>query len=321
MTAKKTLTKKSPLRASAATGDARPAASASPSRAIAAHTSGCCRPNAGDYTLRRYEEAPAHITTNPYILTGYRVGYTPWMCARSLFMVHNQTGNVWSHLLGFLAICVLAYHVYTTVLSNAWTHQLVFAIYIFGNFCCLCFSTVYHLMSCCVNKRLYEWTMFLDYFGIAVLVTTSFIPLVFFVFQCYPFERMLYLGMVAVLGGATLTLPWFPFFDSPEWAFGRIAVFFALGFSGLFPITHATYMFPKSMTLGMVHVGLGLMCLLYSTGVIFYVTKFPECWFPGRFDIWFQSHTVWHCFVVAAAIVHFFTCIGAYQRFGMMDVC
>jgi adiponectin receptor len=274
-----------------------------------------------DYTLRHFNEAPEHLRINPYILNGYRVGYTPLMCLRSLFMVHNQTGNVWSHLVGFLAFCVLATHVYTAVLKDLWAHQFVFALYVFGNFCCMCFSTTYHLMNCCVNKRVYEWTMFLDYFGVAVLITTSMLPLVYFVFECYPLERMLYLGMVTVLGGTTLVLPWFPFFDTPKWFWRRLGLFFLLGFSGLFPMAHATYMLPKNFTLGIVHLGMGLMLLLYSTGVGFYVTKFPECWFPGKFDTWFQSHTVWHIFVVAAAIAHFFTCIGAYQRFGLMDAC
>jgi adiponectin receptor len=40
---------------------------------------------------------------NKYIETGYRIGYdTNYKAFMSLFELHNETGNVWSHLLGAL---------------------------------------------------------------------------------------------------------------------------------------------------------------------------------------------------------------------------
>ncbi len=32
-----------------------------------------------------------------------------------------------------------------------------------------------------------------------------------------------------------------------------------------------------------------LSCPLYLTGALVYVAKFPECIFPGRFDIWVRA--------------------------------
>lgn len=50
---------------------------------------------------------------NPYIMTGYRVGFTNnWLCFKSLFMFHNETGNVWSHLLGALAFVWFGLYVF-----------------------------------------------------------------------------------------------------------------------------------------------------------------------------------------------------------------
>ena len=43
------------------------------------------------------------IIDNPHLKTGYRVFFnTYWDCARSLFMIHNETMNVWSHLIGLI---------------------------------------------------------------------------------------------------------------------------------------------------------------------------------------------------------------------------
>ena len=43
-----------------------------------------------------------------------------------------------------------------------------------------------------------------------------------------------------------------------------------------------------------------LMGLLYGIGVSFFITRFPECVWPGKFDLLFHSHQIFHIFVVAA---------------------
>ena len=49
---------------------------------------------------------------NKYIMTGYRLNYdTHWKAFMSLFELHNETGNVWSHLLGALLFVFMTYYV------------------------------------------------------------------------------------------------------------------------------------------------------------------------------------------------------------------
>ncbi len=50
---------------------------------------------------------------NEDILTGYRVGFTDnWLCFKSLFMYHNESGNVWSHMLGALLFVWFGIHLF-----------------------------------------------------------------------------------------------------------------------------------------------------------------------------------------------------------------
>lgn len=35
-----------------------------------------------------------------------------------------------------------------------------------------------------------------------------------------------------------------------------------------------------------------------------YAARVPERFFPGRFDIMFHSHQIFHIFVVVAALIH-----------------
>ena len=53
------------------------------------------------------EQAEEFQRTNKYIQRGYRVNFNSfWDATRTLFMIHNETVNVWSHLIGaFLFIC------------------------------------------------------------------------------------------------------------------------------------------------------------------------------------------------------------------------
>jgi adiponectin receptor len=48
-----------------------------------------------------------------------------------------------------------------------------------------------------------------------------------------------------------------------------------------------------------------LTASLYLIGAALYAARIPERIFPGKFDIWFQSHQIFHVFVVAAAYAHY----------------
>jgi adiponectin receptor len=41
-----------------------------------------------------------HLKDNPHILNYYRSGYNFKKSLRSLFSLHNETGNIWTHLVG-----------------------------------------------------------------------------------------------------------------------------------------------------------------------------------------------------------------------------
>lgn len=46
------------------------------------------------------------------------------------------------------------------------------------------------------------------------------------------------------------------------------------------------------------------MAVLYATGAGFYVSRIPERWKPGAFDIAGHSHQIFHVFVVLGALAH-----------------
>jgi adiponectin receptor len=284
--------------------------------------------------LKKAHELPSWQTPRPHILSGYRVGYSPVQALISFFTLHNETGNVMTHFIPFWILLPCVVHLYSAVIADIWHHQALFLVFVIANFMVFFFSTMYHLMSC-VSHKWYTTTMFLDYFSISSLLVTSFIPSIYFAFACHFWERLIYLGMISILGSISLILPWFNFFDQKWFSPYRVAIYSLTGASGLVPAIHSMIVFPIDFSLmhpshsipinpsNIIHVGVSLMFLFYAAGIMFYLSKFPESWFPGRFDLslCMSSHSLWHICVACAAIIHFFTCMGIYQRFSTIGEC
>ena len=56
--------------------------------------------------------------------------------------------------------------------------------------------------------------------------------------------------------------------------------------------------------------GVLLMGGVYILGAGFYVSRFPERLFPGKFNTWASSHQLFHVCVVCAALIHYNTLLG-----------
>ena len=58
------------------------------------------------------DKAPAWLIDNHFILTGYRIGFSKIKdVLRSLFMIHNETTNIWSHMIGIILFVVLTSYI------------------------------------------------------------------------------------------------------------------------------------------------------------------------------------------------------------------
>lgn len=66
----------------------------------------------GSKRLLLIEELPKDRQENQYVLSGYRFYRSTKECLKSLFRLHNETMNIWSHLLGFFFFSYLSIHVF-----------------------------------------------------------------------------------------------------------------------------------------------------------------------------------------------------------------
>jgi channel protein (hemolysin III family) len=277
--------------------------------------------NLDELKLYSIDDIPERMKDNIFIRGHYRAFYTTGMCLRSFWKVHNETANIWTHFVSLLFFVGYCADLFVHVLQPAPADIVVFVALSLGLVACLGCSTAFHLFNAHFSARTHKLMHKLDYFGITCLIVGSFIPMCYLVFQCDPLWRCVYFSMIGVMGAFGLIGPWFHFWTELRYHKFRMFVYAVLVGSGVFPIVHVNFLLPFRQTWPFV-AGLALEILLYMFGVIIYALKVPERWFPGRFDILWHSHMVWHCFVSAAALTHFFTCIAMYIRWhDMAEQC
>lgn len=86
----------------------------------------------------------------------------------------------------------------------------------------------------------------------------------------------------------------------------RTLVFITLAFVSALPIIHFMLMNGLAQSIKQGSLGnLLIMGGLYLLGAFLYAARIPERWLPGKCDIWFHSHQLFHLLVVAAAFVHY----------------
>lgn len=116
--------------------------------------------------LYSYEQIPVFLKENPYITDGYRAHlpsklclkrcvsfpfnsldvlpfiYSWFLISHSIFILSNETVNIWSHLLGFLLFFSLGVNDVATVLPSAGASREDYVIYSIGLFC---FQVIYQM--------------------------------------------------------------------------------------------------------------------------------------------------------------------------------
>lgn len=77
----------------------------------------------GAQRLLRFEELPPLWQENKYVLTGYRFCTSSSQCLRTIFMLHNETMNIWSHLIGFVFFAGLGVYTFNVSSISQYNQQ------------------------------------------------------------------------------------------------------------------------------------------------------------------------------------------------------
>ncbi|KAF9264603.1 HlyIII-domain-containing protein [Marasmius fiardii PR-910] len=257
------------------------------------------------------KDLPSWKRYNVHILTGYRRPQESWGgCIHSIYAyVHNETGNIHTHLWGgvlFVYFLITVHPLQLTSGTTTWMDSAVFSIFLASAVFCLLSSATYHTSIAHQSREVCSRCHALDYGGIIVLTLGSFCPLLYYGFFCEPKTLKLYTSIVLLLNAAGAFVVIDPEYAKPSHIALRTAIFLSLGLFAVIPIIHLLIIYGPSITLtGMGFKWFILSGFFYIGGALLYANRIPERFNPGRYDYLFHSHQIFHICVVTGAYLHY----------------
>lgn len=108
----------------------------------------------GWYLLSHFE-LPEWLRDNDFLSHHHRPPMPSFRsCFKSIFKIHTETGNIWTHLIGFLAFICVTIYMFLRPITTAnpfpkdWQEKLVFGAFFAGAILCLGFSWIFHTVYC-----------------------------------------------------------------------------------------------------------------------------------------------------------------------------
>lgn len=256
-----------------------------------------------DSTLIHWDQLEEWQKDNEHIHTGYvRESRSMNKVLASLFYTHNETGNIYTHLLPSVIVAGV-------LVGSAFTPPFV----LFGIGCVLCMgmSSAFHTLKS-HSHRIAILGNKLDYLGICILVASSMIALVGYAYNDHPKHHFIYVGLTTLLGSICACISLMDRFRSRSFRPVRAMMFVLYGLSGALPVVSACWEFGYEEAKNRFCLNWLLAeAFFYIFGAFLYAVRFPERVSPGAYDYVGHSHQIFHVFVVVAAWCHYQTLVGA----------
>ncbi|XP_005812639.1 membrane progestin receptor beta [Xiphophorus maculatus] len=246
-------------------------------------------------------QVPA-LFREPYILSGYRPIQQDWRCyLLSLFQRHNETLNVWTHLLAAPALLLLWWANVGALGYTLDAASLPLALFMVSSLTYLCLSVAAHLLQS-HSERAHYYFFFLDYVGVAVYQYGC--SLGHYFYSSEPAWRDS-IGLMFLPGAA-----FFGWLSCAGCCFAKAryrrpyplqrkicqliptSLAYALDIS---PIAHRLLTVPWSQETSLPFHALQIGSFILAA--FFFSCPIPERFFPGRCDFVGQGHQVFHLFL------------------------
>ena len=157
-----------------------------------------------EYSVRIESEAPfgysvASGKRYPFIMGGYRrAPSTTAECIVSIFRLHNETINIWTHIVGTVIFLCLLVNLLATGSAAPFSDRpvegvdtMVIGVYLFSAIVCFFLSSLYHMLTS-ATERIAHIAEKADLCGILVLMMGSNFPM---------YVVCTYVSMHACVGG------------------------------------------------------------------------------------------------------------------------
>jgi len=279
--------------------------------------------DAAPQRLLTYNELPDWYRheASPFITGQYRPPSNSInLSVQSLLHLHNETANIYTHMVPAIALAfalpLLQINISRIYADAPWTDRFMLTLTPMAALLTLTLSSSYHTL-CNHSPFVSTSCLLLDFTGILALILASFLSGIYVGFYNHPFEQRLYWSMITLLIASSALLVLHPALQGAQYRPHRTAAFVLTTLSGLGPTFHGMYV--HGVAKGWHECGVKWWVFegfWYALGVVFFVSRWPErgAWRKessrGRFDVWGNSHSLFHACVVLGAACH---CWGVWE--------
>jgi adiponectin receptor len=262
----------------------------------------CCL-NRKSLSLQSWEHVPDWQKDNKFICSGYRTNMTILDSFWSIFAIHNETGNIWTHLLAaILFVGIGIYDQIYTLTNSALADRILFAAFCTCASICYFTSAIFHTFLG-TNEKIVILFARLDYTGIILFIYSAFATIVYYNFCNHYAWLIIYMVLFSILFVCILTIINRKEFEKKQYRVLRSVLFTSFGLLMLVPLIHRAVFY----TIISYKAYFFLLGELISVLIAAYVfaKQIPERYFAGKFDLIMHSHQILHVLVVIAALCHY----------------
>ena len=192
-------------------------------------------------------------------------------------------------------------------------------LYIVCAMTCLIFSVLFHWFQP-MNAKLKKILLRLDMSGITICIFGSVTAVIFYADYCNPIKRNIWIVCQFVVNIGTFILT-----GTQDWIhevkYTKLKAMLLMAcafFAGLYAFSFSFDSLmagPKTNTISFFNPFMYLLMMggAYIGGAFFYMFKFPESMFPGKFNV-FNSHSIWHFCVFLGQVSQLFVILETYKN-------
>lgn len=261
----------------------------------------------------RDTEVP-HFFRERYVHSGYRPLHRNWRYYFwSLLQCHNETINVWTHLLGVLVVLTRTAQLTETVDFIDDSHSWPLLILLLSSVAYMTFSTLAHLLAAKSEVCHYAF-FFLDYVGVALYQYGSAVAHYYYAIEKSWHEHVQ--GLFMPVASLLCCLSCFCCCYGTYWNYSLppwvrkvsqvvpSAVAYCWDSSPVFHriclwLLSCAWSDSRSIPALTFHFG---QVVFFLSSAFFFTHPLPQCWFPGHCDFLGQGHQIFHVLLVLCTL-------------------
>ena len=255
-----------------------------------------------------YDELPEWYKDNKFIITKYRDLNKSYMYyVKSIFKIHNETMNIWTHLLGSVMFIFIGFYSnFNFNLTEYWSQYFCINFYILSIFMTFLFSSLMHIfypknMTVCKNLQK------LDYIGINIQIFSSMATFIYYAFYCEKEIQIIYYILILLTGIINTIITTLNVLTEFRYRWVRLISFIISIFLFLIPIIHRVLLInnnileKNSFTEELIYFTIS--SIIFMSALLIFVFRIPEKFSPGLFDVCFHSHQLFHILAVLGSFI------------------